>query len=110
IHDVSCGEESIVLEMAMKGYQTTVVDRSSAILEVARRKAREAHAKIRFVERDMRALRFHYEFDLVTSWYDSLNYLLRLDDLNKTFAGVFRSLRPGGFFLFDLTTPGTLSN
>src|SRR5207245_9724675 len=57
----------------------------------------------------MRALRFHDEFDLVTSWYDSLNYLLRLDDLNKTFAGVFRSLRPGGSFLFDMNTPGTLS-
>jgi SAM-dependent methyltransferase len=107
--DVPCGEGTFALEMARKGYQTTGVDRSSAMLGVARRKAREAHAKIRFVERDMRALRFHDEFDLVTSWYDSLNYLLRLDDLNKTFAGVFRSLRPGGFFMFDMNTPDTLS-
>src|SRR5437899_3219694 len=99
--DVPCGEGTFALEMARKGYQTTGVDRSSAMLGVARRKAREARATIRFVERDMRALRFHDEFDLVTSWYDSLNYLLRLDDLNKTFAGVFRSLRPGGSFLFD---------
>src|SRR5947209_17608382 len=95
--------------MARKGYQTTGVDRSSAMLGVARRKAREAHAKIRFVERDMRALRFHDEFDLVTSWYDSLSYLLRLEDLHKTYAGAFRSLRPGGSFLCGTNTLGTRS-
>src|SRR5207253_8854200 len=109
VADVPSGEGTFGLEMARKGYLTTGVDRSSAMLGVARRKAREAHSKIRFVERDMRALRFHDEFDLVTSWYDSLNYLLRLEDLNKTFAGVFRSLRPGGSFLFDMNTPDTLS-
>src|SRR2546429_8635875 len=43
--DVPCGEGTFALEMARKGYQTTGVDRSSAMLGVARRKAREAHAR-----------------------------------------------------------------
>ena len=109
ILDVPCGEGTFVVAMSKRGYRTTGVDRSSAMLGLARRKAREAQVRIRFVERDMRSLRFDQEFDLVTSWYDSLNYLLRLDDLRKTFAGVFRSLRPGGTFLFDMNTARTLS-
>src|SRR5438309_6205865 len=86
--DVPCGEGTFALEMARKGYQTTGVDRSSAMLGVARRKAREAHAKIRLVERDMRALRFYGGFDLVISWYECLNYLRWLDVLSSTFAAV----------------------
>src|SRR5437867_8918716 len=75
--DIPCGEGTFAVDAARKGYQTTGVDRSSAMLGLARRKARAAHLNVRFVERDMRSLRFHEEFDLVTSWYDSLNYLLR---------------------------------
>jgi len=107
--DLTCGEGTFAIKMAKKGYRMTGVDRSSAMLAVARRKAREAHVRVRFIERDVRSLRFHEEFDLVTSWYDSLNYLLRLDDLEKTFAGTFRALRPGGVLLFDMNTPGTLA-
>ena len=109
ILDVPCGEGTFVVAMAKRGYLTTGVDRSSAMLGLARRKAREARIRARLVERDMRSLRFDQEFDLITSWYDSLNYLLRLDDLKKTFGGVFRSLRPSGVFLFDMNTEGTLS-
>src|SRR5438046_8674403 len=69
--DVPCGEGTFALEMARKGYLTTGMDRSSAMLEAARRKAGEAHSKIGFVERATRALPCHEEFDRVTSWYDS---------------------------------------
>ena len=107
--DLSCGEGTFAVKMAEKGYRTAGVDRSPSMLRLARREAREARVNVRFTESDVRSLRFHEEFDLVTSWYDSLNYLLRLNDLKKAFAGAFRALRPGGFFLFDMNTPGTLS-
>lgn len=107
--DLTCGEGTFAIKMAKKGYRITGVDRSSAMLGVAHRKACEAHVRVRFIRRDVRSLRFHEEFDLVTSWYDSLNYLLRLDDLKETFAGAFRALRPGGVLLFDMNTPGTLA-
>src|SRR5436309_13095957 len=55
--DVPCGEGTFALEMARKGYLTTRVDRPSAMPAVARRNAREDQSKIRFVGRDMRALR-----------------------------------------------------
>lgn len=107
--DLTCGEGTFAVKMVRKGYRATGVDRSSGVLRLARRNARKARVRVRFIESDIRSLRFHEEFDLVTSWYDSLNYLLHLNDLKATFAGALRALRPGGFFIFDMNTPGTLS-
>src|SRR5947207_15860972 len=53
--DVPCGEGTFALRMATKGYRTTAVDRSSPTLGVARGKAPDARAKIRFVEPDIPA-------------------------------------------------------
>jgi SAM-dependent methyltransferase len=47
---------------------------------------------------------FNLQFDLVTCYYDSLNYLLGDRDLARVFAGVARALRPGGYTVFDLNT------
>lgn len=107
--DLTCGEGTFAVKMARKGYRTTGVDQSPGMLRLARRKAREALVRVRFIESDIRSLQFHEEFDLVTSWYDSLNYLLHLNDLKAAFAGALRALRPGGFFIFDMNTPETLS-
>jgi len=109
ILDMTCGEGTFAVAMAKKGYRVSGVDRSAGMLTLARRKAREAHVNVRFIKKDVRSLPFKEEFDLVTSWYDSLNYLLRSDDLARAFAGAFRALRPGGVFVFDMNTPGTLS-
>src|SRR2546427_4276094 len=103
--DLPCGEGTFAIRMAKRGYRTTGVDRSSAMLRLGRRKAREARLSVRFIESDVRSLRFHEEFDLAASWYDSLNYLLTLSDLKKTFACVFRALQTGGYFLFHRNTP-----
>jgi ubiquinone/menaquinone biosynthesis C-methylase UbiE len=109
ILDVPCGEGTFSIKMAKKGFQVTGVDRSEGMLGVARQKARASRAKVRFVKNDVRTLPFQEEFDLVTSWYDSLNYLLREEDLRAACRSVFRALRPEGLFLFDMNTPRTLS-
>jgi len=108
ILDMTCGEGTFAVAMAKKGYRMSGVDRSAGMLTLARRRAREAHVKVRFIKKDVRSLRFREEFDLVTSWYDSLNYLLRSNELTRAFAGAFAALRPGGVFLFDMNTPGTV--
>ena len=41
-------------------------------------------------------------FDLVTCFYDSLNYLTDDGDLARVFSGVARALRPAGWLVFDL--------
>ncbi len=54
---------------------------------------------------DARALPFRPEsFDLALMVYDSLNYLLRAEDVRRAMDEAFRALAPGGVFLFDVTT------
>ena len=44
------------------------------------------------------------EFDCVTSWFDSLNYLLHVEELAAAFKQVAAHLAPGGYFLFAMNT------
>lgn len=107
--DLACGEGTFATIMAKKGYKVTGVDQSSEMLRFARQKAKRSRVHVRFVRRDMRSLKFQEEFDLVTSWFDALNYLLSLRDLERTFKGVYKALRRQGMFIFDMNTIYALS-
>jgi ubiquinone/menaquinone biosynthesis C-methylase UbiE len=102
--DIACGEGSFAVAMAGRGYAVTGVDRSLEMLRLAREKATEADHWIEFLEQDMRTLSLEGQFDLATCWFDSLNYLLSMEDLRACYSGVFRALNPGGLFMFDMNT------
>jgi len=104
ILDVACGEGTFAVAQAKAGYKITGIDASSRMLKKAQEKALKENLDIRFILRDMRKLAFNEEFDLATCWFDSLNYLLETSDLEKTFAGVWHSLKAGGLFIFDMNT------
>jgi ubiquinone/menaquinone biosynthesis C-methylase UbiE len=104
ILDLACGEGTFAVHMAEKGFDVTGVDRSPRMLELARIRAEKSKAEARFMLGDMRSLEFREQFDLVTCWFDSLNYLLDSADLKKTFLGVSEALKPEGLFIFDMNT------
>src|SRR4030042_6407587 len=90
--DLACGEGSFAVAMAKEGVQMTGVDLSPHILQLARERAKKENVSVEFLLQDIRSLPFEERFDLVTCWYDSLNYLLELENLEKTFAGVYGAL------------------
>jgi len=111
--DLGCGTGTLALLMAERGWSVVGLDRSPAMLAEAERKrlaqnegpsGRPEHRDVRFVLGDLRALRFEAACDLVTSCYDTLNYLLEPAELASTFAGVYHALVPGGLLCFDLAT------
>jgi SAM-dependent methyltransferase len=102
--DVACGEGSLAVAMAERGITVTGVDQSAQMIDLAKDRAKAAKVKVDFKVEDMRSLAFEDEFDLVTCFFDSLNYLLTIADLRDAFAGAFRALRPGGFYIFDMNT------
>lgn len=110
ILDIACGEGTFAVAMAKKGFQVTGVDLSPQMLQFARERAEDQNVNVEFVLQDMRYLSFEEnavstsEFDLATCWFDSLNYLLVLEDLEKTFVGVYRALKKAGLFIFDMNT------
>ena len=74
------------------------------MLEIARQRAATEGVKVNFLRQDMRWLGPRGRFDLVTCWFDSLNYLLEVDDLARIFAEVSRVLDENGIFIFDVNT------
>ena len=104
ILDIACGEGTFAVAMAKKGFQVTGVDRSPQMLRFARERAERENVKVEFLLQDMRTLSFEERFDLVTCWFDSLNYVLELEGIQNTFAGVYRALKKEGLFIFDMNT------
>lgn len=104
--DLGCGTGSAVLVFAAYGCRAIGVDRSPEMLAIARAKARDAGCDVTFIQSDMREV---WTFspppcDLVTCFYDSLNYLTNDGDLEQVFSGVAATLRPGGVFVFDVNS------
>ena len=58
-----------------------------------------------FLHQSMPRLHLGMEVDAAISTLDALNYLTRTADLRETLRRVYRWLRPGGLFLFDVNTP-----
>ncbi|MHB0868260.1 MAG: class I SAM-dependent DNA methyltransferase [Chloroflexota bacterium] len=110
ILDLACGTGTVALLLAREGYRVTGVDRSEEMLEIARMKAREAGIEADFLRQDMTLLEMERSFDLALCFYDSLNHLLSLRDLEMAFQGVASVLKPNGLFIFDMNTVHCLAH
>jgi ubiquinone/menaquinone biosynthesis C-methylase UbiE len=105
--DLGCGTGTLAILMAKGGWDVVGLDASEAMLARAKQKALDAGCAVEFVQQDMRHLRLAEPVNLATSFYDTLNHLLFPEDLDATFRGVARVLRPGGLFVFDVNTEAT---
>jgi SAM-dependent methyltransferase len=107
--DLACGTGTAAVLLAAQGFTVRGIDGSAQMLERARQKAREAHVDVQFTHADMRASTSPEPVDLVTCWYDSLNYLLDPDDLVRSFRCMRAALAPGGLAVFDMNTRAGLA-
>lgn len=103
VAELGCGTGTLAALLARRGYQVTAVDLSPDMLSVAAEKC--AGLDVQLVCQDMSRLALPGETDAVVCCLDSLNYLTRPAQVRRTFQRVFRALRPGGLFLFDVKTP-----
>jgi SAM-dependent methyltransferase len=104
VADLACGTGAATLILARTGAETIGVDRSPEMLVVAEQMACQGNLSIQWIEQDLRDLSLPYQVDLVTSFFDSINYLTEEDDLPRVFARVADALDVGGYFVFDLNT------
>ena len=102
--DLACGTGTIACLLA-QGYQVIATDMSEEMLTQASAKAAvlEEQAPL-FLLQSMPRLRLVEPVDAVVSTLDSLNYLTRERDIRETFRRVYRYLKPGGQFIFDVNS------
>jgi len=130
--DLACGTGTLALLLADAGWDVVGMDASAEMLGQARAKAAnmQTPGRAAFVLGDMRQLvpedgrpktkdenrngandakRSSFvlhpsSFNLVTCFYDSLNYMLTEEDLAACFRAAARALAPGGLFVADMNT------
>jgi ubiquinone/menaquinone biosynthesis C-methylase UbiE len=107
--DLACGDGRFAVLMAKRGLMVTGVDSSTQMLKYAQKRANKAGVKVDFCHQKMQSLFTEKKFDLVTCWFDSLNYLLAKRELCKTFKNVSNVLNNNGLFIFDMNTVYGLS-
>ncbi len=103
--DIACGTGGPTIELARRGYRVVGLDISEEMIRIAREKARRSGASAEFIVGDMREINFVEEFDAVTCFFTSINYILEDEGMERLFLGVHRCLRRGGVFLFDIPNP-----
>ena len=104
ILDVACGTGALTIQLALKGYEMTGVDRALGMLDIAREKAAAHNLEIGLHQGDMCDFQLNQRFDAVLCTYDSINYAYDEDELMRVFACVAEHLEPEGLFIFDVTT------
>ncbi len=99
ILDLCCGSGHISKKLAELGFKVTGIDSSAEMLVLARKNASQVDFKLD----DARTFNLPNMFDLVISMSDSLNHIMRKEELDLVFKNVYNSLYDGGTFIFDLT-------
>ena len=112
--DLCCGTGTAIGKLNKLGISMSGLDQSAQMLAVAAKKLKGK--KVILYQKELPKFRLldkkessnTVTFDLVTSFYDSLNYMLTESKLKQTFISTARHLNPGGYFIFDMNTPNAL--
>ncbi len=97
ILDLCCGTGQLSQELVRRGYHATGVDGSAEMLKFARNMAPGAE----FVHADVRTFSLPSSYDAAVCLFDSLNHLMRLEELEMAFRNVRAVLKPAAAFLCD---------
>ena len=103
--DLACGTGTAAVLWAKNNVRTYGIDGSEQMLAVAQKKIREQKVAVSLSRQPLTAFTLPQKVDLVTCYYDSLNYLLTLSDLIAAMNAARNVLHEDGYFIFDVNTP-----
>ena len=106
--DLACGTGSVALLLAEKYDRVLGVDMSEEMLTVAFQRAAEQGRYPQFICQKLQELRLPRAVDMAVCALDGLDYITDPADCCEAIRRVYRSLNPGGIFIFDVNTPEKL--
>jgi ubiquinone/menaquinone biosynthesis C-methylase UbiE len=96
--DVCCGSGHVTKELVRRSYRVTGVDASAGLIALAKREMPEVDWRVQ----DARHLHLESRYAAALSTFDSLNHVLKVEELQQIFEGVRGALQSGGLFAFDM--------
>lgn len=104
ILDLCCGTGNISRILASEGYDVAGVDMSAEMIKNAIKNAESGGYNISYYVQNAVSFDIGRRFDLVVSFFDSLNYILDENDMKQCFKQVNKHLNENGLFIFDMNT------
>jgi len=99
--DIGCGTGNHTIRMAKKGYNVTGIDPSKSMLEIAKRKSLEESIEIELEKGCLPNLNLNREYDGIECMFNVINYVLKDNDVLKSFKNIYKALDNKGVFIFD---------
>jgi predicted TPR repeat methyltransferase len=97
--DVACGTGTFIEKFSTFGFECHGVELSEKMIE----KAREKTSSVIF-QGNMKNFSINRKFDVVTCFFDSVNYLKNIEELILFLNNVSQHLDKNGIFIFDVAT------
>lgn len=102
--DLACGTGNLAFVLHEMGLRMEGADGNTEMISIARRNSKHLGYDIPFQVCDLRTRPKTAPKDLVICLYDSLNYMMKRDDIGHFFRSVHDLLDKDGLFLFDCST------
>ncbi len=110
ILDVGCGTGRHCLELAIRGFQATGIDRTAKYLKEARKRASKKSLTIEFVQSDFRQYKKKNFFDCAISFFSTFGYFDEMEEEKLMLSNIFTSLKRGGALFMELTGKENLAS
>ncbi len=102
--DLACGTGSLTLELKRRGVDVYGIDGSPEMLSEASMKAFEEELQVLFLCQKMQSIDLYGTIDTCFCTLDSINHMVKKEDVKKTFERVSLFMNKGGLFVFDVNT------
>lgn len=102
--DISCGTGSLLAKFDSKQFRRFGFDFSFDMINQATQKPDHAMRQVVLWCGNMKAFQVKQKMDVMVCLYDSINYLLTIDEWNHCFDCVFNNINDQGIFIFDICT------
>lgn len=102
--DLACGTGTLTLELKRRGVDVYGIDGSQEMLSEASMKAFEEELDVLFLCQKMQSIDLYGTIDTCFCTLDSINHMVNVEDVQKTFDRVSLFMNQGGLFVFDVNT------
>lgn len=101
--EMACGTGSLTKYFGEEGYSVTCFDLSEEMLSIAYNKLRR-YPNVRVLNQNMTSFDFNKKYDVILCLCDSLNYIIKDEDLFDVFKNAYNHLDDNGIFVFDINS------